>query len=160
MGEPQMSVYRLTDKPRKSPWVAVVRQGGRIRRKLFPNQKDASLWEREMRRQEQFKEIPEIARLQEVQALKGITVRDLIADYINAKPDVHPNNIITLNQFARESIAAKSVLDFTEQDAQRWKDKKQKETWKPPGAKGEAKPLTPRTVRRHVNIIRQIFNHA
>src|SRR5262249_52464614 len=31
-------------------------------------------------------------------------------------------------------------------------------TWKPPGSNGEAKPLSPRTIRRLLNIIQRVFS--
>jgi integrase len=160
-----MSVYRLKDKPhgkpRALPWRAVVpREGQNPLRKQFRSREEATVWEGEQRRVERLKDIPAYRQAQELQTLKNVTVRDLIDDYINSKPNVHPNNIFTLRQFAREDICDKSVLAFTEQDANRWIAKKQNETWKPPGSKGEPKPLTPRTVRRQVNIIMQVFTHA
>ena len=160
-----MSVYRLKDKPhgklRGLPWRAVVpREGQSPLRKQFRSRDEATIWESEQRRVERLKDIPAYRQAQELQTLKNVTVRDLIDDYINSKPNVHPNNIITLRQFAREDICEKSVLAFTAQDANRWIAKKQQETWKPPGSKGEPKPLTPRTVRRQANIVMQVFSHA
>jgi integrase len=70
------------------------------------------------------------------------------------------NDVLSLNQFARENITSKSVVDFSKQDAYRWIEKKRNETWKPPGSKVEPKPLTPRTIRRQANIIQRVFQYA
>ena len=87
-------------------------------------------------------------------------MRDLVFEHIKRHPDMSTNEVLSLNQFARENICSKSVLDFSKQDVHRWIEKKKNETWKPPGAKGEGKPISPRTVRRQLNIIQRVFQAA
>jgi integrase len=92
--------------------------------------------------------------------LGASTVKDLVDDFIRDNQSIHPNNIIILNQFARDPIAAKSLRELTRQDANRYVAKKLKEMWKPPNSNREPKRLSPRTVRRQVNIIQRVFQHA
>ncbi len=89
-----------------------------------------------------------------------ITISNLIDDYLKAYPSLNYNNVVSLRQFSRDAICSKSLLDFTKQDVHRFVERKLQESWKPPGAKGEAKPLSPRTVRRQLNIIQRVFQHA
>src|SRR5262245_31705353 len=157
-----MSVYRLKDrphgKPRKLPWRAVVpRPGQTPLKKQFADRQEATVWEAERKKEERLRDVPEFQRSQEIKSLRQHTVRDLIFDHIKANPGMGSNDILSLNQFARDKICLKSVLDFSKQDVHRWIEKKRKETWKPPGSKGDGKPISPRTVRRQANIIQRVF---
>jgi integrase len=160
-----MSVYMLTDrphgKPRTLPWRAVVpRQGQKPLIKQFASKAEAIIWESEFRKQERLKDAPEYKYSLELKHLRQHSVRELIYDYIKSNPTLNTNNVISLNQFARENICSKSVLDFSTQDVHRWIAKKKNETWKPPNSKGEPRPITPRTVRRQANIVQRVFEHA
>ena len=160
-----MSVYRLKDKPhgkaRKLPWrVVVPRAGQKPLKKQFADRNEAVVWEAERKKKERLKDVPEFKRTQELKNLRSHTVRDLVFDYIKANPNTGTTDVLSLNQFARESICSKSLLDFSKQDANRWIEKKKNETWKPPGAKGEARPISPRTVRRQLNIVQRVFQYA
>jgi integrase len=163
--DPTMSVYRLKDKPhgkpRKLPWRAVApRQGETPLKKQFADRQEAIIWEAERRKEERLKDVPEFQRAQELKNLRQHTVRDLVFDYIKANPEMNTNDILSLNQFARENICSKSVLDFSKQDVHRWIEKKKNKTWKPPGAKGEGTPISPRTIRRQLNIVQRVFQYA
>jgi integrase len=160
-----MSIHRLKDKPhgkaRKLPWRAVVsRKNQKPLIKQFSDRQEAILWEAERRKEQRLQDVPEFRRAKELENLRKLSVRDLIFDYIKQNPKLGTTDIISLNQFSRESICSKSVLDFSRQDVHRWIEKKKKQTWKPPGTNGEAKPITPRTVRRQANIVQRVFQWA
>ena len=162
---PTMAVYRLKDKPhgkaRKLPWRAVVpREGQKPLKKQFADRNEATIWEAERKKEERLRDVPEFQRTQELKNLRQHTVRDLVFDHIKRHPDMNTNEVLSLNQFARENICSKSVLDFSKQDVHRWIEKKKNETWKPPGAKGQGKPISPRTVRRQLNILQRVFQAA
>jgi integrase len=158
-----MSVYKLRDKPhgkaRKLPWRAVVpREGQKRLIQHFLTREEANMWEAERRKEQRLNDVPEFQHAQELKNLRNITVRDLIFEYIKANPTKFgATDICTLNTFAREEIASKSVLEITKQDARNWVQKKLNSTWKPPKAKREPKQLTARTVRRHCNIVQGAF---
>src|SRR5690349_15028308 len=114
-----MSVFKLKDKPhgksRQLPWRAVVPRSGQSPLvKHFADKQEAVIWEAEHKKQQRLKDIPEFRQSHELKTLKSVTVKDLIDDYINSNPNIHPNNILSLKQFEREDICSKSVLDFTE----------------------------------------------
>jgi integrase len=157
-----MSVFRLKDaKARNLPWRAVVsREGHKRLIKHFPNRQEAEMWESERKKEERLKDVVEFRQAQQLRTLGASTVKNLVDEFIRDNPAIHPNNIIILNQFSRDPIAAKSLRDLTRQDANRYVAKKLKETWKPPNSNREPKPLSPRTVRRQVNIIQRVFQHA
>ena len=123
-----MSVYRLKDKPhgklRGLPWRAVVpREGQSPLRKQFRSRDEATIWESEQRRVERLKDIPAYRQAQELQTLKNVTVRDLIDDYINSKPNVHPNNIhhttpICSGRYLREISTGIHCTGFQQVDRQ------------------------------------------
>ncbi len=160
-----MSIHRLTDKPhgkaRKLPWRAVVsRKHEKPLVKQFADKREAILWEAERRKEQRLRDVPEFRRAKDLENLRNVSVKDLIHEHIKQNPDLGPTDVITLNQFSRESICSKSVLDFSRQDVARWIEKKQRETWKPPGSNGEAKPITPRTVRRQASAVQRVFQQA
>jgi len=160
-----MSLHHLKDRPhgnpRKLPWRAVVaRKGQKPLAKQFATREEASIWEAELKKQERLRDAPEYKQSQELKALRQRTIRDLIFDYIKSHPEMNTSDVLSLNQFARENICAKSVLDFSRQDVFRWIEKRKNETWKSPGSNGDAKPITPRTVRRQANIIQRVFQYT
>jgi hypothetical protein len=151
-----MSVYKLKDRPHGKPrtlqWRAVVpRAGQKPLIKQFADKTEAIIWEEEFRKQERLKDAPEYKYSLELKNLRQHSVRELIFDHIKNNPTLSTYNVLSLNQFARENVCSKSVLDFSPQDIHRWIAKKRAETWKPPGSKGEPRPITPRTVRRQAS---------
>jgi len=161
-----MSIHKLTDKPhgkkpRKLPWRAVVsRKGEKPIVKHFASRNEAIMWEAARRQEQRLQDVPEFRRQRELEKLRQVSVRDLIFEFIKLNRELGNSDVISLNQFAREAICTKSVLDFSRQDAHRWIERKQNQTWKPPGSNGEAKPITPRTVRRQASIVQRVFQHA
>jgi integrase len=152
-----MSVYRVQSG--NLHWRAVVSRKDQPRLiKHFPTRAEANMWEEEQKRAERLKDVPEYRQARELKQLAQFVVHDLVDDYIKHNASsLHPNNIITLNQFKRDPLASKSLLDVSEQDGHRFSERKKKETWKPPNTNGEPKQLSPRTVRRAINIIQRVF---
>ena len=106
---PTMAVYRLKDKPhgkaRKLPWRAVVpREGQKPLKKQFADRNEATIWEAERKKEERLRDVPEFQRTQELKNLRQHTVRDLVFDHIKRHPDMNTNEVLSLNQFARENI--------------------------------------------------------
>jgi integrase len=93
----------------------------------------------------------------ELKQLGQHTVQDVVEFYIANNPHLSRNNLITLRAFLREKISEKNLLQLTKQDVNWFIEKKKKETSKAPGVNGEAKPLSPRTVRRLFNILQRVF---
>jgi integrase len=141
-------------------WQVMVRLTGYPpRSRMFPHgtdKRDAYEWGLEEERKLKLGDVPTLQR----KTWQHITISHLIEDYLKAYPSLNYNNVVSLRQFSRESICSKSLPDFTKQDVHRFVERKLQESWKPPGAKGEAKPLSPRTVRRQLNIIQRVFQHA
>ena len=137
-------------------WQVMVRLAGYPpRSRTFPahtDKKHAYEWGLEEERKLKLGDVPTLQR----KALQDITIRLLIDDYTKHN-SLGANHVMSLNQFARDPICSKSLLEFNKQDVHRWIEKKKHETWKPPNSKGEAKPLSPRTVRRQLNIIQRVF---
>jgi integrase len=155
-----MSVFKLKDtKGRKLPWRGVVQRVGNKRlTKQFPTRQEAELWEQEHKKRERLRDVPEYQRMVELKELGQHTVRDVVEFYIASNPHLSRNNLITLNAFLRDDICEKNLLQLTKQDVNWFIEKKKTETWKSPGSKrGEAKPLSPRTVRRLLNILQRVF---
>jgi integrase len=157
-----MSVFKIkTGKTRTLPWRAVVsRKGQKPLVSHFANRLEAQMWEAEQRKAFRLRDVPEYRQAQELQSLRSYSVRDLVLDHIRLNPALGTNDILALHQFARETVAAKSVLDFTRQDVFQWVERKQNATWKPPGSNGEGKRLSPRTIRRQANAIQRLFQYA
>jgi integrase len=154
-----MSVFKLKDaKSRSLPWRAVVPRKGQPRLiKQFPTRQEAEMWEAEMMKRERLREVPEYQQLVEFKELAQHTVKDLVEYYI-AKNTLPKNTLITLNAFLRDDICSKNLMELTEQDVNWFVKKKESETWKPPGSNGEAKPISPRTIRRLLNIVQRVFS--
>src|SRR6516165_9226795 len=157
-----MSVFKIkAGKARTLPWRAVVsRKGQKPLVSHFANRLEAQMWEAEQRKAFRLRDVPEYRQAQELQSLRSYSVRDLVFDHIRLNPALGTNDILALHQFARETVAAKSVLDFTRQDVFQWVERKQNATWKPPGSNGEGKRLSPRTIRRQANAIQRLFQYA
>jgi integrase len=155
-----MSVYKMKDKSRKFPWRAVVpRNGQKPLIKQFATRAEAELWEQEFRKRERLREVPEYQQRIQVQELGSITVNDLVEYFIKEHPSISKNDLITLRAFQREKICSKRILDLSRQDVHRFIEKKQNDEWTAPGAK-EAKRLTPRTIRRQINLVQRVFEYA
>jgi integrase len=154
-----MSVFKLKDaKSRSLPWRAVVsRQGNGRLTKQFATRQEAELWEQEHKKRERLKDVPEYQRMTELKELGQHTVKDVVEFYIASNKQLSKNNLITLKAFLREGISSKNLLQLTKQDANWLIEKKKNETWKAPGSNGEGKPLSPRTIRRLLNIIQRVF---
>jgi integrase len=151
-----MSVFKLRDR-KTLPWRAVVAQEGKGRlTKQFPTRAEAEMWEQEHKKRERLRDVPEYQRMTQLKELGQYTVRDLVEHYI-ASNQLPRNTLITLRAFLREDICNKNLLQLSRQDANRFVEKKKNETWKAPGSNGEAKPLSPRTVRRLLNIVQRVF---
>jgi integrase len=149
-----MSVYRMKDKSRALPWRAVVpREEQKPLIQQFASRKEALMWENEFRKRERLRNVPEYQQALLAQKLGGITVNDLVESYITDHPSINPRDLIKLRAFQRESICTKGVLDITRQDVNRFIEKKSNDKW-------NSKIITPRTVRRHLNIIQSVFEHA
>jgi predicted HTH transcriptional regulator len=152
-----MSVYRMKDKTRKFPWRAVVpRNGQKPLIKQFATRQEAQLWEEEFRKRERLRDVPEYQQRIQVQELGGVTVNDLVESYISEHPSISKNELIALKAFQRENICSKRILDLSRQDVNRFIEKKKNDEWTAPGAK-EAKPLSPRTIRRQLNLVQRVF---
>ena len=157
-----MSVFKIkAGKARTLPWRAVVsRKGQKPLVSHFANRLEAQMWEAKQSKAFRLRDVPEYKKAQELQSLRRYSVRDLVLDHIRLNPALGTNDILALHQFARESVAGKSVLDFSEQDVNRWVERKRHATWKPPGSNGEGKRISPRTIRRQANIIQRVFQYA
>jgi integrase len=155
-----MSVNKLKDaKSRNLPWRAVVPREGQPRlTKHFATRQEAELWEQEHKKRERLKDVPEYQRMTELKELGQHTVKDVVEFYISSNKQLSKNNLITLNAFLRDDICSKNLLQLTKQDVNWFVEKKKNETWKPPGSNGEAKPLSPRTIRRLLNIVQRVFS--
>jgi integrase len=94
----------------------------------------------------------------ELRELKNYTVADLVHYYIEKNPHLPASTMIRLRAFLREDICTLNLLELSKQDVNWFVEKKKQEVWKPPGGKGEAKPLSPRTIRRQLNIIQRVFS--
>jgi integrase len=57
-------------------------------------------------------------------------------------------------------ICSKNLFDFNKQVAEQYRDERLEETWKPPGSKREAKPISPRTVRWEISHIQLAWKAA
>jgi integrase len=155
-----MSVYRMKDKTRKFPWRAVVpRKDQKPLIQQFATRAEAQLWEAEHRKRERLRDVPEYQRMIEVQELGAVTVNNLVEYYIAEHPNISKNDSITLKAFQRENICSKRILDLSRQDVNRYIEKKKNDEWSAPGAK-ESKPLSPRTIRRQINLVQRVFEHA
>jgi integrase len=149
-----MSVYRMKDKSRALPWRAVVpRKGQKPLIQQFASRREALMWENEFRRRERLRNVPEYQQLVQAQKLGGITVNDLVEYYIADHPSISKHELIKLRAFQREGICSKGVLDLSRQDVNRFIDKKTNDKWK-------GKIITPRTIRRQLNIVQRVFEHA
>jgi len=155
-----MSVFKLKDsKSRSLPWRAVVpKQGGGRLTKQFATRQEATDWEREMKTQERMKDVPAYRQMAELKELGQHTVKDVVQFYVESNPQLPKNTLITLRAFLRDDICSKNLLQLTKQDVNWFIDKKKHETWKSPGSNGEAKPLSPRTIRRLLNIVQRVFS--
>jgi integrase len=154
-----MSVYRMKDKSRKFPWRAVVpRKDQKPLIRQFATRQEATLWEEEFRKRERLRDVPEFQQRIQVQELGGISINDLVEYYI-AERQISKNDLITLRAFQREKICSKRILDLSRQDVNRFIEKKKTDEWTAPGAK-EAKRLTPRTIRRQVNLVQRVFSYT
>jgi integrase len=154
-----MSVFKL--KSRNLPWRAVVsRKGSKPLIKHFPVRAEAEMWEAEHKKAERLKDVPEFKQAQQLKIFGQCTVAELVQDYIDSNQSIHGTNIIMLEKFRRDPIASKTLLELTRQDANRFVERKLKETWKSPGSKAEPKQLSPRTVRRTLNVIQRVFQQA
>jgi len=135
----------------------VSRQGNKRLTKQFPTRQEAEMWEEEHKKRERLREVPEYQRMVELKELGQHTVKDLVEFYIASNQHLSRNNLITLNAFLREEICEKNLLQLTKQDVNWFIEKKKNTTWKSPGSNGEAKPLSPRTIRRLLNILQRVF---
>jgi integrase len=155
-----MSVFKLKDaKARSLPWRAVISRHGSGRlTKQFPTRQEAEMWEEEQKKRERLKDVPEYQRMVELKELAQHTVRDLVEYYIANNQHLGRNNLITLNAFLREDICNKNLLQLSKQDMNRFIEKKKHETWKPPGSNAEERQLSPRTIRRLLNIVQRVFS--
>jgi hypothetical protein len=154
-GRSPMSVFRLKDAAARTlPWRAVVsRKGGRSRLvKHFLSRREAEMWEHKHKKEERMRDVPEHQQTEQLRLYGQCTVKDLVQDYLAARPAIHPSNLTMLRQFMRDPLASKSLLELTRQDVNRFIARRLTDTWKPPNSKGEPKQITPRTVRRHINI--------
>ena len=115
------------------------------------------MWEQEHKKRERLKEVPEYQRMVELKELGQHTVKDAVDFYIASNKHLSRNNLITLNAFLREDICEKNLLQLTKQNVNWFIEKKKNETWKSPGSNGEAKQLSPRTIRRLLNILQRVF---
>jgi integrase len=155
-----MSVFKLKDtKSRSLPWRAVVpRQGQGRLTKQFPTRQEAEMWEGEMMKRERLRDVPEYQRAVELKELGQHTVRNLVEFYIASNANLPKNTLITLKAFLRDDICSKNLLQLTKPDINWFVKRKESETWKPPGSNGEAKPISPRTIRRLLNIVQRVFS--
>ena len=154
-----MSVKKLQDGKRNLPWRAVVGRKGQGRlTKQFATRQEAKDWEQEMMKQERMRDVPAYRQMAELKELGKHTVRDLVEHYIASNPQLGKNTLIALNAFLREDICSKNLLQLSKQDVNWFVKKKEGQTWKPPGSNGEAKPLSPRTIRRLLNIVQRVFS--
>jgi integrase len=157
-----MSVFKLKDaKSRTLPWRAVVfRQGQSRLTKMFPTRQEAEMFESHHKQAERLKGIPEYEKAKEHQNFSQKKVKDVIQDYITDNPSMSNNNLVTLKAFLREPIVEKNLLEFSKQDVNRFIAKRKKDTWKVPNWHTEAKPITPRTIRRQLRVLSGAFRYA
>jgi integrase len=156
-----MSVYKMKDKARDLPWRAVIsRKHQPPLRKHFATREEAQMWESYHRKAERLRDVPEFRAAADLQKFAKVSVKDLVEDFIIDHPAMNRNDVISLRRFATEEVASKSLVEFSKQDVYRWIEKRQRDTWKPPGSKVKGRPLTPRTIRREANIVQRVFQSA
>ena len=148
-----MSVFRLKDsKSRSLPWRAVVSRRGQKRlMKQFATRAEAEMWESEHKKQERMKEIPEYQQMEQYKLLVQHTVKDLIEYYITNNRHLSKNELVTLHAFLRDDICGKNLMELSDVDVNWFVEKRKPETWK-------GKPLTPRTIRRQLNLVQRVFS--
>ena len=146
-------------KGRNRPWRAQIKKKGhKTFNKSFAQKKDAQRWAAEQERTIDLTGLPLT-----VEQLKKTTVGDLIDRYLK---EVTPqkasaeNEKLVLEKFKRNPMCKKSLAELSSGDGAKYRDERLKDTWKPKGSKGPAKPIKPSTVRREVNTLHHIFEVA
>ncbi|MCK1653066.1 site-specific integrase [Bradyrhizobium sp. 149] len=114
--------------------------------------------------------------------LKRYTVRDIIRSYmhcgnliteddeiyededelfeIGRRGGLALNVLLTLQKFSARDICSLSLHDFNAVVAEQYRDDRLRETVKPPGSRGEPKPISPRTVRWEISRIQLAWKMA
>ena len=145
-------IVKMTDKPRTLPWRAQVhRKGHKLLVKMFATRKEAERWASEQERSIRLAGLPLT-----IDDLKKKTVGDIARKYrdeITPGKASHVNETIVLNRFLQRDICKKPLAYITSKDAYDYLTERQKDTWR-------GMPITPRTIRREVNVIQHVFEVA
>jgi integrase len=126
---------------------------------MFLTQDEAELWAGEYERDIRLTGLPPT-----IEALKKHTVGDITLRYLKEMTPAKGccvSETAVLNKFLKRDICSMSLASFRDkQEGYKYVSDRLKESWKSPGSKGKAKPITPRTIRREVNTIQHVFEVA
>jgi integrase len=172
-----MAIERMKDKPhgkfRKLPWRYRDRAKGVVR--YFKTRKEAEEYQEENNSRKRRTGLGLPSTMKD---LKRYTVRDVIRSYMSGNliteddelfedeealayaTNLPTNVYLALWSFSRREICDLSLFDFNAEVAEQYRDDRLKETWKPPGSLGEAKPISPRTVRWEISRIQLAWKMA
>ena len=144
---------------RNRPWRAQIRRKGHSTfNKSFTQKKDAQRWAAEQERTIDLTGLPLT-----IEQLRKTTVGDVVDRYLKEvtpqKASVE-NEKLVLEKFKRNPMCKKSLAELSSGLGVKYRDERLKDTWKPKGTKGPAKPIKPSTVRREVNTLHHIFEVA
>ena len=143
-------------KDREKPWLAqVARKGHPTFSKSFIAKKDAERWAAEQERNIDLVGLPLT-----IKELKKQTVGDLVDRYLEkVTPDKASaeNEKLVLEKFKLNPLCKKSLAYVSSADGAAYRDQRFKDTWKPKGALGPARPIKPSTIRREINTLRHMF---
>jgi len=155
-------ICKMTDKPRKLPWRGQVRREGigKMLYKFGATRQEVEDWARD-----QESSIRRTGQPLTIDTLKKITGVVLIDRYITQELNDDPKEPKTevgkrLNNIKDRDIFKKGAPYITPKDVKEFFKARQKERWKHPTWKGEAKPITARTVARERNILQVVFETA
>ena len=146
---------------KSKPWLAQInRKGHRIFSRSFIQKRDAERWANEQERTIDLTGLPLT-----IEQLRNTTVGDLVDRYLkNVTPQKKAsaeNEKLVLEKFKRNNAMCKKSLAYlSSSDGATYRDERLKDTWRPFGSKGPAKPIKPSTVRRECNTLHHIFEIA
>ena len=147
-------------KDKTKPWLAqVARKGHRTFSKSFIAKKDAQRWAAEQERTIDLTGLPLT-----IEELRKQTVGDLVDKYLEkvtpGKIGSKDNEKLVLEKFKLNPLCKKSLAYLSSADGAAYRDQRYKDTWKPTGSKGPARPIKPATIRREINTLHHMFEIA
>jgi integrase len=154
-----MAVWKMTDKPRRLPWRAKVKN----QVKNFLTKQDAEFWERS-----QLQSITLTGLPLTIEALKKVTVGEIVERYLKEKTPLKGSVVSETTVLEkllgfkngerdpsrqRHAICDLSLAAIKKKDAHAYKNGRLKETWR-------GKPIAESTVKREMNTLHHIFEVA